>query len=239
MHEYYFKIRKGDLEFECSTTDRFTFEEKLSDWINGITAIKDKYDKYGQHAEHVEPTVEQTVEAEAKNNEEAQPQKQERSGFIDVKNISSINSMRETQVQNIVENFEIINEEREIQMPEANFEQALEESIKNPKTEVIEKTEEPDSFSSYIRTYTPQSQTDFLIVTASYILNKEHQERFSIKQLNAKLIPYIGIEGKPVDHADIQEAINQGLIRVVPDLTGTSEVTEYTLTEQGEGYFVE
>ena len=222
MHEYYFKIRKGDLEFECSTTDKVAFEEKLSDWINGIVK-----------------GAEVVSSCEPENSEKTETEKPERSGFIDVKNISSINEMRETQVQNIVENFEITNESQRIEMPEANFEQELEESIKNPKTEVVEKTEEPDSFSSYINTYTPQSQTDFLIVTASYILNKEHKERFSIKQLNAKLIPYIGIEGKPIDHADIQEAINQGLVRVVPDLTGTSEVTEYTLTEQGEGYFVE
>lgn len=39
MHEYYFKIKKGDLEFEFSTTDKFTFEEKLSDWINGLYTV--------------------------------------------------------------------------------------------------------------------------------------------------------------------------------------------------------
>ena len=29
MYEYYFKIKKGDIEFECLTTDKITFEEKL------------------------------------------------------------------------------------------------------------------------------------------------------------------------------------------------------------------
>ena len=36
MHEYYFKIRKGDIEFEFSTTDKFAFEQQLADWINGL-----------------------------------------------------------------------------------------------------------------------------------------------------------------------------------------------------------
>ena len=40
MYEYYFKIRKGDIEFECSTTDKMTFEQQLSDWINGIVQGK-------------------------------------------------------------------------------------------------------------------------------------------------------------------------------------------------------
>ena len=37
----------------------------------------------------------------------------------------------------------------------------------------------------------------------------------------------------------IEDAINQNLIKIVPDLTGTSEFTEYTLTQDGEGYFIE
>ena len=30
----------GDIEFECSTTDKITFEQQLSDWINGIVQGK-------------------------------------------------------------------------------------------------------------------------------------------------------------------------------------------------------
>ena len=36
MYEYGFKIKKGDLEFEFSTTDKTAFEEQLSDWIRGV-----------------------------------------------------------------------------------------------------------------------------------------------------------------------------------------------------------
>lgn len=220
MYEYYFKIKKGDIEFEFSTSDKTTFEEQLSDWINGIVK-----------GEYVAPPM-QTETQEDK--QEANEEKPERSGFIDVKNLTSINKIQ-TPDFDLTENLT-----QTEQMPETDFAQALEDSISNPKTEVVEKTENNDSFSQYIQKYTPQNQLDFLIVTASYLLNVERKECFSIKQLNAKLIPYFsGTTGKPVDHSDIEEAINQNLIRIVPDLTGTSEVTEYTLTEQGYGYFVE
>lgn len=218
MHEYYFKIKKGDIEFECSTTDKTTFEEQLSDWINGI--VKGSPVKAPSVASEKAETTQENVQ---------------RSGFIDVKNLTSIN---EIQTPDFVASFAFDAETKEEEKPVAdiNFEDALNESIQNPKTEVVEKVDTLSEFEQHLQSYTPQNQTDYLIVTALFILNVENQERFSIKQLNAKLVP---LTGKPIDHALIQEAIEQGYIRLVPDLTGTSEFTEYTLTEQGEGYFVE
>lgn len=211
MHEYYFKIRKGELEFEFSTTDKFTFEEKLSDWINGI--IKG------------EPVMPPVPDETTEDTEETK--KIQRSGFIDVKNLASINEITAPKFGN-----EILPD-----VPvDMDFEQALEESIQNPKTEVVEKVDVLSDFEGYMNSYNPQSSIDNLIVTAMYVMNIENQERFTIKQLNAKLVP---LTGKPVDHSMIEEAISQNLVKIVPDLTGTSEFTEYTLTGEGEGYFVE
>lgn len=221
MHEYYFKIRKGDIEFECSTTDKITFEEKLSDWINGIV-----------NGTNVEPPA---VAAEESTHPTLQEKEEplQRSGFLEVKNLSSIN---ELQTPDFAQNFDLGEEKKENISPvEINFEEALQESMENPKTEVVEKTDGLSEFEEYIKTYNPQNQMDYLIVTSMFILNIENKERFSIKQVNSKLVP---LTGKPVDHAMIQEAIEQNYIRIVPDLTGTSEFTEYTLTESGEGYFV-
>ena len=218
MHEYYFKIKKGDIEFECSTSDKITFEEQLSDWINGIV-----------QGTYVEPPVQNNKDA---GNEAATEQPQ-RSGFIDVKNLVSINDM---QTPPLSANFDFGEEKHdEIPQHEMKFEDALQESLENPKTEVIEKQEQISDFEDYIKTFNPENQMDYLVVTAMYILNIENNERFSIKQLNAKLVPFTG---KPVDHALMQEAIEQNYIRIVPDLTETSEFTEYTLTQDGEGYFV-
>lgn len=219
MHEYYFKIKKDDIEFEFSTTDKFTFEEQLSDWINGVV-----------RGDYVKPpeACEPENQNEQNNHEEEKPQ---RSGFIDVKNLTSINDMTTPAF-----NSSLLAQDETPEIESVNFEQTLEESINNPKTEVIEKTDILSDFEGFLNSYNPQNSMDNLIITAMYILNTENKERFSIKQLNAKLVP---VTGKPVDHALIEEAINQNLVRIVPDLTGTNEFTEYTLTEEGEGYFVE
>lgn len=217
MYEYYFKIKKGDIEFECSTSDKQTFEEQLSDWINGVVR--------GDYVAHPEPNAED--KAEPKDVSEDKPQ---RSGFIDVKNLVSVNDMSVPQPDAI----NLFEDKPEL--PVQDFEQALEESINNPKTEVIEKTDNVSDFSTYLYSYNPQSPLDYLIITAMYILNIENKELFSIKQINAKLVP---LSGEPITHAVIEEAINQNLIKIVPDLTGTCEFTEYTLTQDGEGYFVE
>lgn len=119
---------------------------------------------------------------------------------------------------------------------EVNFERALEESMQNPKTEVVEKVDMISDFEGYLHSYNPQNSIDNLVVTALYILNIENKERFTIKQLNAKLVP---LTGKPVDPFCNRRCNEQNLIRIVPDLTGTSEYTEYTLTDEGEGYFVQ
>ena len=220
MYEYYFKIRKGDIEFECSTTDKMTFEQQLSDWINGIVQGKPLA------APADEKNISQTEEQDnfSDNNEE----KPQRSGFIDVKNLSSINEIQ-------TPDFDFQESKEPVSNENISFEEALNESIENPKTEVVEKVDTISEFEDFAKEYNPQTPVDYLIVAGLYILNIENQERFTIKQINSKVVP---LSGKPVDHAVMQEAIEQGYVRIVPDLTETSEFTEYTLTEQGEGYFV-
>lgn|SRR5574344_813461 len=228
MHEYYFKIKKGDIEFECSTTDKVAFEEKLSDWINGL--VQGKTIETPQTADTLEqnPVNDESSKTNSStvNDNEQTETAQARSGFIDVKNLSSINDIT-------APTFE---EEKPDIPTEMNFESALEESIQNPKTEVIEKEDAISDFSGYLKSYNSQSSVDSLIITAMYIINIENKERFTIKEINAKLVP---LTESPIDHSVIEEAISQNYIKIIPDLTGTSEYTEYTLTEQGEGYFVE
>ena len=96
MHEYYFKIKKGDIEFEFSTNDKFTFEQQLSDWINGVVR--------GDYVEPPKKEIEEDNNNQTNANEEEKPflpeeqeQQQEtppqRSGFLNVKALTSINDM--------------------------------------------------------------------------------------------------------------------------------------------------
>ena len=118
---------------------------------------------------------------------------------------------------------------------EVNFERALEESMQYPKTEVVEKQDTGTDFLEFYNRYNPQNDIDKLVVAGLYILNAEHEERFTIKQINAKLVPSTG---SAIDHSTVDEAIKQNLLRIVPDLTETNEYTEYTLTDEGENYFI-
>ena len=208
MHEYYFKIRKGDIEFEFSTTDKFTFEQQLGDWVNGL--------------------VNGTPLKQPKETPQSEPEPQaKRSGFINIKALASINDMSAPTFD--------FSDTKEDLVAEVDFERALEESIQNPKTEVVEKVDTGADFEQYLSTYNPQNDIDRLIVAGMYILNIENKEMFTIKELNAKLVP---ATGSAVDHAVIDEAIKQNLVRIVPDLTQTSEYTQYTLTDEGENYFI-
>ena len=157
---------------------------------------------------------------------EPEPQAQ-RSGFINVKALASINDMSAPTFD--------FSDTKEDLVAEVDFERALEESIQNPKTEVVEKVDTGADFEQYLSTYNPQNDIDRLIVAGMYILNIENKEMFTIKELNAKLVP---ATGSAVDHATIDEAIKQNLVRIVPDLTQTSEYTQYTLTDEGENYFI-
>ena len=197
MHEYGFKIKKGDLEFEFNTTDKNTFEEQLSDWIRGIMKSES-------------PIVENPV------NEENLPQ---RKGFIEIKELVKIN-----EIQSITPK------------TDENFEEILEDSMENPKTEVIEKTEVITPFKAYLSAFLPKTQTDYLILTAKYLADNENIHNFSLKQLNAKLVPTIG---KPINHTDIHNAIELGILKEIPNYTDVLDVKEYTLTETGENYAVE
>lgn len=231
MHEYYFKIRKGDIEFEFSTNDKFTFEQQLSDWINGVVRGDYVAPPIKKEEEEINDNQTNTNVEDKPFLPEEQPQQQEnvpqRSGFLDVKALISINDMTAPtfDFSDTKENFS----------SEVNFEQTLADSIENPKTEVIEKKEITSDFQEYLDSYNPQNDIDKLIIAGLYTLNVENKERFTIKQLNSKLVP---TTGAPIDHGTIDEAIKQNLVKIVPDLTGTNEFTEYTLTENGENYFI-
>ena len=197
MHEYYFKIRKNDIEFEFSTDDKQAYEEEMYNWVRGFTSQKEQ-----------EKVSRPDLSAK-------------RSGFIDdIRNMVRINEIKIPDAKTSTENFDTL----------------LEETMAQPKTEVVEKTQNTSSFEEYVQSFHPSEQMDYLMITGKYIMDIENNERFSIKQLNSKLVPLTGI---PVDHTIIKQAMEEDLIRIIPDLTGMSDVTEYSLTDKGEGYFVQ
>lgn len=73
--------------------------------------------------------------------------------------------------------------------------------------------------------------TDYLMLTAFYLVQLKQAEKFSLKEVNTELMR-AGFT--PVNHAMLETALNKGLLQLLPDMTGTALAAEYQLTEQGQ-----
>ena len=52
-----------------------------------------------------------------------------------------------------------------------------------------------------------------------------------LKQINSKLVPTKNIA---ITHKTLKDALEQGFLELIPDLTNTSVSKEYALTQRGE-----
>ena len=115
------------------------------------------------------------------------------------------------------------------------FDNILEDSMNNPQTELkIKKNpsiQRDDRFIDYMCSKQINKKTDYLLLVAYYFAEYEGHPRFTIKQLNAKLMQNMAVI---VDHSVIQEAVNRNFIECLPDLTGVVGASEYRLTSYGE-----
>ncbi|HSA06356.1 MAG TPA: hypothetical protein P5556_04185 [Candidatus Gastranaerophilales bacterium] len=81
----------------------------------------------------------------------------------------------------------------------------------------------------------PQTKLDYLLITSYFLQETEQKEKYSLKQINSKVIPHLK---EPVDHSVIHEAVAHGYFKVVPDYSGTSDITEYAITSEGVDYLL-
>lgn len=146
--------------------------------------------------------------------------------------LKTINSIQDSENKTEVE--------QESPKPAVNFDEILEKTIETIPEEPSEnasaeqtRTKDP-VFLNLINSKNTTDKFHYLMITAYYLLEFEKLERFSLKQINAKLMQNLS---EVIDHSTLQEAINQGFIELVPDLTGTSEVGEYRITPIGEDFF--
>ena len=88
-----------------------------------------------------------------------------------------------------------------------------------------------NAFINFISAKPIEKKIDYLLMTAYYFTQYEQKPRFTLKQLNAKLMQNIAVI---IDHSVLQEAINRDYIECLPDLTGLVGASEYRLTAYGE-----
>jgi hypothetical protein len=241
MSTYSFKIKKGKFQLDVVTTDKELLVSQFELWVrqagdyarkkkasecknmvqNQIKAEEEitKKNIETQLAKHPVPEMPK-LEEPKKVNKEVKKEKAKDSG-LDIfyappsqENISSI--INKTPATGVFDNI-------------------LENSLNNPKTELTFKSspsiKKDNAFLNYMSSRKIEKKIDYLLLTAYYFTQYEQKPRFTLKQLNTKLMQNIAVI---IDHGVLQEAINRDYIECLPDLTGLIGASEYRLTAYGE-----
>ena len=216
MATYSFRIKKGKYQLDLSTTDRELVVEQFELWVK----------QAGEYARSRKAK-------ECKNIVNTQIKAEEE---ITKKNI-------EAQLARKREIPDPVIEKEEPPKPVETPKNDLDIFYAPPVETVAQKAQESgvfktspsikkdNAFLNYISTRKIERKIDYLLLTAYYFTQYEQKPRFTLKQLNAKLMQNIAVI---IDHSVLQEAINRDYIECLPDLTGLIGASEYRLTAYGE-----
>lgn len=245
MPKYTFTFKKDNIFVEFTTADRDVVERQFQIWvadaddyarnikskpaaektINTIVADTDqKKNKTPETEKPADPELAQQQPEVASETIQEEPVFEKASSLL--KTINSIQNEEEAKTE------EKVVAEDVKPSPTADFEAVLEQTIENPTFEPEKNKDQV--FLNLINSKHTTDKFHYLMITAYYLSEFEKMERFALKQINTKLMQNLS---EVIDHTMLQEAINQNLLELVPDLTGVSDVGEYKLTRLGEEFF--
>lgn len=234
MATYSFRIKKGKYQLDLSTTDRELVVEQFELWVK--QAGEYARSRKAKECKNIVNTQIKAEEEITKKNIEAQlARKKEIPDPIIEKEEPKTAPVE--QPKNDLDIFYAPPVETVAQRAEQGgvFDNILENKINNPQTELSFKTspsiKKDNAFLNYISARKIERKIDYLLLTAYYFTQYEQKPRFTLKQLNAKLMQNIAVI---IDHSVLQEAINRDYIECLPDLTGLVGASEYRLTAYGE-----
>jgi hypothetical protein len=236
-----FKVTKGKDIRELSTSDSDVVAAQFELWVEKASAYAKSY-KANECKKFVEKQIKAEAEITKKNIATQLNKKKE---FVE--ETLEKEKQREVAVQDNLDIFyspenetHKISEIEEKKHNQGVFDTLLERSLKNPKTELSFKSnpsiKKDNAFLNYMSTRKIEKKIDYLLLTAYYFTQYEQTPRFTLKQLNAKLMQNIAVI---IDHSVLQEAINRDYIECLPDLTGLVGASEYRLTAYGEKILLE
>lgn len=246
MVTYSFRIKKGKFQLDLTTSDKELLAKQFELWVRDAGAYAKKMK--ANECKNIVNTQIQAEEEITKKNIEEQLAKHP---IPELPTLDKPQDKLPESTQNESspkDNLDIFyappTQETLAAMTEKNvvtggstgvFDNILENSLKNPKTELTFKTspsiKKDNAFLNYISTRKIERKIDYLLLTAYYFTQYEQKPRFTLKQLNAKLMQNIAVI---LDHGVLQEAINRDYIECLPDLTGLVGASEYRLTAYGE-----
>ena len=254
MSTYSFIIKKGSYRLELCTTDKELLTEQFEKWVR--QAGEYARQKKANECRNLVNTQIQTEEEITKKNIETQIAKRRTSEpkkveeplkkEYETEKKQDINSEQKISQESLdifyaPANKETISQyEQEQNTPkeaQSNgvFDNLLEKSMKSPQTELTFKQppsiKKDNAFLNYINSRNIEKKVDYLLLTAYYFAQFEQKPRFTLKQLNSKLMQNLAVI---IDHSVLQEAVNRDYIECLPDLTGLIGASEYRLTSYGE-----
>jgi len=129
----------------------------------------------------------------------------------------------------------INNMNEEPQKPEnSDFDAILGKSLTAVENTALEKVKD-ERFLKVLKAKNAGSNLEYLIIAAYYLCEFERLDRFTIKQVNAKLMQNMSTI---VNNSTVQNAIDKRLIEELPNFTNETASVEYRLTEAGEDAFL-
>ena len=235
MSVYSFKIKKGKYELSLSTTDKEMVVEEFAKWVRKASDYVQKH-KIEQH----KAEMNSQINTENELNQQKIDEQLKRHPVKQIEEETPVDKKQETE-ENLSVFYGPKQPEEKQETPNeklaasTDFDGILEKSLNYPQTELSFKPsptiKKDNAFINYINERKVEKRIDYLLLTAYYLTQYEQKPRFTLKQLNAKLMQNVAII---LDHSVIQEAINRDYIECLPDLTGVVGASEYRLTAYGE-----
>lgn len=233
MSIYSFKITKGKYQLSLTTTDKDIVTEQFALWVKKAAEYTQK-----RKVKECKEMVSNQINTEKEITQQKIDEQLKRHQKIEEKPIEEVknDTKKSLDIFYSPPREEILQEEPLIQPQSSEgFENILENSMNIPQTELSFKPspsiKKDNAFLNYIGNRKIDRKIDYLLLTAYYFTQYEQKPRFTLKQLNAKLMQNIAVI---IDHSVLQEAINRDYIECLPDLTGLVGASEYRLTAYGE-----
>ena len=247
MTTYSFKVTKGKFQLSLTTTDRDMIVDQFEKWVRKASSYVQTSKEHNTSAyavpkynvekeitqRRIDEQLKRVPKPEVKHEDIANQEltkAEETQRDLDTIYSTPTSVEKEEQPTIDTENPEVQNV----------FDTILDRSMQNPQSELSFKPspsiKKDNAFLNYISGRKVERKIDYLLMTAYYFTQYEQKPRFTLKQLNAKLMQNIAVI---LDHSVIQEAINRDYIECLPDLTGLVGASEYRLTAYGEKTLLE
>lgn len=240
MATYSFIIKKGKYQLSLITTDKELLTSQFEQWVREAG----EYAKQKKAREHKNIAESQIKAEEEITQQNIDKQIRKTQSAIENKELPHKQTVEEKPVKEDLDIFyapPIVKSETEQKEPDNNtapagvFDTILDNSMKNPQTELSFKPnpsiKKDNAFINFMGGQKIEKKIDYLLLTAYYYSQYEQKPRFTLKQLNSKLMQNLAVI---IDHSVLQEAINRDYLECLPDLTGLVGASEYRLTAYGE-----